>query len=233
VLQQQSNITITPDQLNAGNTNTAAQHNYLTRGEDASQPFFNGAVDSFRVYTGALTNGEITAMQVANVAPTLTANSNQVTGADLTLYVTNSVSDPDLPWQTLSFNLLAAPSGATINTNTGVFTWRPTVAQANTTNPVSVKVIDNGTPNLGATQNFFVTLNPLNAPMLNAVSLTNGQFNFQVSGDFGPDYTIQASPNLTDWSALFTTNSPALPFNWNDSEFTSWPARFYRVLLGP
>jgi hypothetical protein len=103
----------------------------------------------------------------------------------------------------------------------------------NPTNPVSVKVTDNGTPNLGATQNFFVTVNPLNAPMLNAVSLTNGQFNFQVSGDFGPDYTIQASPNLTDWSALFTTNSPALPFNWNDSEFTSWPARFYRVLLGP
>lgn len=233
VLQQQGSITISPDQLNAGNTNTAAQHNYLARGADASQPFFNGAVDSFKIYTGALTNGEIVAMQAANVAPTLAAISNQVTSAGLTLYVKNSAADADQPWQTLSFSLLAAPDGATINTNTGVFAWRPTVAQANTTNPVGVKVTDNGTPNLGATQNFFVTVNPLNAPMLNAVSLTNGQFNFQVSGDFGSDYTIQASPNLTDWSALFTTNSPALPFNWNDSEFTSWPARFYRVLLGP
>jgi hypothetical protein len=96
-----------------------------------------------------------------------------------------------------------------------------------------VKVADNGTPNLGATQTFLVIVNPLNAPRLNAASLTNGQFNFQVGGDLGPDYTIQGSSNLTDWSALFTTNSPALPFSWNDSDFTSWPARFYRVLLGP
>lgn len=232
VLQQQGSITITPDQLSAGNTNTA-QHNYLARGADASQPFFNGAVDSLRIYTGALTNGEIAAMQVANIAPMLTAITNRLIGAGITLNVTNTASDADQPWQTLTFSLLALPGGATINTNTGVFTWRPTIAQASTTNSVSVKVTDNGTPNLSATQNFFVNVSPLNAPMLNAISMANGQFNFQVNGDFGPDYTIQASTNLMDWFALFTTNSPTVPFAWNDSDSPSWPTRFYRVLLGP
>jgi hypothetical protein len=98
---------------------------------------------------------------------------------------------------------------------------------------ISVRVTDNGAPNMSATQNFSAIVNPLNAPTLEAASLAGGQFNFQVSGDFGLDYTIQASTNLTDWSTLFTTNSPSLPFIWTDSDFGAWPARFYRVLLGP
>jgi hypothetical protein len=54
-----------------------------------------------------------------------------------------------------------------------------------------------------------------------------------VSGDFGPDYIVQASTNLTAWATIFTTNSPVLPFEWTDSVATNYPARFYRVLLGP
>ena len=79
VLQQQGNISIMPDQLTAPDGNTNLPQNYLARGADSSKPFFNGAVDSFRVYTGALTNGEITAMQSANLAPTLNPVPNQTT----------------------------------------------------------------------------------------------------------------------------------------------------------
>jgi carbonic anhydrase/acetyltransferase-like protein (isoleucine patch superfamily) len=233
ILQQQTNITITPDQITAGNTNTALVHNYLARGADASQPFFNGALDSVRVYTGALTNGEIAAMQSANVAPTLAAISNRTIGAGQMLVVTNSASDPDQPWQTLAFSLPAAPSGMMIDANSGGISWRPTVAQANTTNSVTVKVADNGTPSLSATQNFSVVVAPLNRPMLNTVSFAANQIALQISGDSGPDYTIQCSTNLFDWSPLFFTNAPALPFFWTDTNSGAWPARFYRVLLGP
>jgi hypothetical protein len=233
VLQQESSITITSDQLNAANVNTAAQHNYFARGADASGPFFNGAMDSFRIYTGALTNGEIAAMQVANLAPTLSPIPNQVTNAGTVLTLTNSASDPDLPWQTLSFSLLTAPAGATIGTNTGVFTWRPPVSQANTTNLVQVRVADNGTPVLSATQSFSVRVNPLAAPSLSAAAMGSGGFAFEISGDFGPDYLIQASTNLLDWSTVFTTNSPTLPFDWIDAEAAAWPARFYRARLAP
>jgi carbonic anhydrase/acetyltransferase-like protein (isoleucine patch superfamily) len=233
ILQQQGGITITPDQLNAPNGNTNLQQNYLARGQGNSLPFFNGAVDGFRIYTGALTNGEITALQAPNHAPTLATISNYVINAGITLVFTNSASDADLPWQTLAFSLLTSPAGATIDTNSGVFTWRPVIAQANTTNQVQVKVADNGSPSLSATRSFVVTVNPINAPALSAAAIANGQFAFQVNGDFGPDYSIQTSTNLMDWTTAFTTNSPALPFTWLDPNPQLDPVRLYRVKLGP
>jgi hypothetical protein len=233
ILQQQGSITIAPDQLSAGDTNTAARQNYLARGAGATQPFFSGAVDSFKIYTGALTDGEIMAMQAANVAPTLSAIANRVLGAGVTLVVTNAAGDSDQPWQTLTFSLLNAPGGATLNPSTGVFTWRPAVSQANTTNAVQVKVADNGSPSLSATQSFSVTVNPLTAPTVATASLTSGQFAFQLNGDSGPDYSIQTSTNLVDWSTIFTTNSPPLPFEWIDPKLAQQKMLFYRILLGP
>jgi hypothetical protein len=45
-------------------------------------------------------------------------------------------------------------------------------------------------------------------------------------------YAIEISTNLTQWSNVFISNSPALPFNWTDAA-TNSPLRFYRVKLGP
>ncbi len=56
-------ITITPEQLNAPNVNTVSQQNYLARGAGNSLPFFRGAVDAVRVYTGALNDSEMAAFQ--------------------------------------------------------------------------------------------------------------------------------------------------------------------------
>src|SRR5262249_34026926 len=146
--------------------------------------------------------------------------------------VTNKASDTDQPPQTLRFSLLAGPTNATISTNSGILTWRPTMAQANSTNSFSVVVTDNGVPNLSATQSFAVIVNKLSLPTL-APMMDNSQFGFLANGDFGPDYTIQASTNLTAWTNLFTTNSPALPFSWVDTNSPLFPQRFYRLLLGP
>lgn len=70
-------------------------------------------------------------------------------------------------------------------------------------------------------------------PAFNSVAMTGGAMNFQVGGDPYFSYTIQGSTNLTTWTDLFTTNPAALPFNWTDAGSTNFPARFYRVLLGP
>jgi hypothetical protein len=56
--------------------------------------------------------------------------------------------------------------------------------------------------------------------------------NLFISGNTGPDYTIQTSTNLTAWQTAVTTNSPALPWSWSDTNL-AFPQRFYRVLLGP
>jgi hypothetical protein len=169
-----------------------------------------------------------------NTPPVLAAISNRTVGAGVTLLVTNVATDADVPAQALAFSLLVAPGGAAINTNSGVISWRPSVALAGVTNnPFTVRVADNGVGNLAATQSFNVTVNPLNKPQVTNVQMSNGVFVARISGDFGPDYTVQASTNLTTWTMIFATNSPGLPFNWVDAAATNVPARFYRVQLGP
>ncbi len=62
-LVDSESITITPDQLNAPDVNTAQQQNYLARGAGNTLPFFQGALDAVRVYTGPLNDSEIAAFQ--------------------------------------------------------------------------------------------------------------------------------------------------------------------------
>jgi hypothetical protein len=75
-------------------------------------------------------------------------------------------------------------------------------------------------------------VNPLSAPTISNVSVAGGQFSLGISGQSGPDYAIETSTNLTQWTSAFITNSPALPFNWTDAA-TNLPQRFYRIKLGP
>ena len=168
-----------------------------------------------------------------NQPPVLSAISNQTILAGRTLLVTNSASDADIPPQTLTFSLLNAPTNAAINSSSGVFTWRPTIAQSPSTQTVAVVVADNGVPIMSATQSFTATVIQPVVPALNAVSVTNGQFGFWINGDTGPDYTILASTNLTSWNPVFTGNSLPLPCFWVDTNSLSYPIRFYRAVLGP
>src|SRR5208282_6221792 len=86
-----------------------------------------------------------------NQAPVLAAIPNQTILAGRTLVVTNSASDADIPAQTLTYSLFSAPPGASIDSNSGVFTWRPAIAQSPSTQTVAVVVSDNGVPTMSAT----------------------------------------------------------------------------------
>ena len=174
----------------------------------------------------------LNAVTPPNTPPTLAPIANQTVNVGQTVAFTASATDTDQPPQTLTFALLAGATNATLNTNSGAFSFRPLVTQANSTNNFTLKVADNGTPSMSATQSFSVVVNPLSAPGINNISLASGQLTFRVSGQSGPDYAIETSTNLTQWSSVFITNSPALPFNWTDAA-TSSPVRFYRVKLGP
>jgi O-glycosyl hydrolase len=150
-----------------------------------------------------------------------------------TITITNSASDPNSPPQTLTFALLTAPAGATLDANTGVFTWRAPVAFANTTNLVVLDVTDNGYPPLSATQSFSLVVNPLTPPTLLAPALSNGLLTLETIGPIGPDYLLQRSSNLTTWSTIFTTTPLLSPFTLTDTNTPLFPATFYRILLGP
>ena len=165
--------------------------------------------------------------------PILSVISNSTIIAGATLLVTNQANDPNLPPQPLAFSLAAAPTGATINSSSGVIFWRPTIAQAGLTYPFTVVVTELGGGQLSATQSFQVAVTSPVKPVLTMAGLAGGQFQMLVNGDYGPDYTVTVSTNLVSWASVFTTNSPALPFLWSESATNGFAQRFYRILLGP
>jgi glucuronoarabinoxylan endo-1,4-beta-xylanase len=172
-----------------------------------------------------------------NTPPALAPIADRTINAGVTLVITNAATDTNPPPQTLTFNLLSAPTNATLtplNKTNAVFTWRPLVSQANTTNPITVKVADSAS--LSATNNFKVIVNPLAQPTVSSINVSGGRVNLMVSGPQGPDYTLWTSTNLTSWQVLLTTNSPVTPVTLVDTNFSdpfSDPVRFYRIQLGP
>jgi hypothetical protein len=148
------------------------------------------------------------------------------------LLITNTATDSDTPAQSLTFSLPTGPTNATIGSASGILNWRPQVTQANSTNPFSVVVTDNGSPSMSTTQSFNVVVNPLAQPSITAPVLGAGQIGLTVNGQVGPDYAVQASSNLTSWSTLFITNPTAMPFNWSTNT-GSLSQQYYRIKVGP
>src|SRR5207302_83610 len=98
-----------------------------------------------------------------NSPPLLPPQADRTVAEQTTLVVTNTAVDPDLPPNNLSYTLLAAPAGASIDTN-GVITWTPTEAQGPSTNVITTMVTDNGVPSLSATNSFTVVVTEVNSP---------------------------------------------------------------------
>ena len=87
-----------------------------------------------------------------NSAPTLPVIAAQTINELATLTITNTATDTDIPANTLTYQLLAGPTNATISAS-GIITWTPTEAQGPGTNVFTTKVTDDGTP-LRSSANF-------------------------------------------------------------------------------
>jgi hypothetical protein len=185
---------------------------------------------------GESANSSQVSVTPTNHPPVLAPISNQTILAGRTLLVTNSASDADGPPQLLTYSLPTAPAGVSINPNSGLVSWRPAVVQSPSTQSVVVVVSDPGLPVLSATQSFWVMVNAPRSPVLSQPEFANHTLRFLVSGDFGPDYTVQTSTNLnsgSNWVNYFTTNSPPLPFSLLAPVDTTVPQQYYRIQLGP
>jgi hypothetical protein len=104
------------------------------------------------------------------------------------------------------------------------------------TNFLAVVVADDGIPSMSATQNFAVTVLRPAQPQMLVSGLNSGSFRLTVSGDAGPDYTIETATNLTSavlWAPVFTNLSAIPPFLWTNADTIDDPQRFYRVRLSP
>jgi hypothetical protein len=94
-----------------------------------------------------------------NQAPLLFPIANCSVNAGSTLVFTNLAFDPD--GNTLTFSLgTGAPSDASIQPLSGVFSWTPQDAESNATKNITVRVTDDGVPPLSASATFGVTVLP-------------------------------------------------------------------------
>jgi len=94
---------------------------------------------------------------------------------------------------------------------------------------------------LGGGLSFIMNMSDTNLTLVTAapqpclgslVYSTNGEFQFQLTGQIGSNYVIQASTNLTTWIRLATNAiSGSGSFLFNDPSATNFSQRYYRALL--
>lgn len=115
------------------------------------------------------TNAFAVIVREINAAPQLTVPSNREIDELSPMNAAASATDPDLPVNPLTFSLLEAPAGMTINPATGAIAWTPTEGQGPSPNTVTVVVTDDSPhaaneKNLSDTNSFVVTVREVNAP---------------------------------------------------------------------
>ncbi|MBN2703082.1 MAG: lamin tail domain-containing protein [Pontiellaceae bacterium] len=134
-----------------------------------------------------------------NVAPVLDPIADVVLVPGLALEFIASATDADLPSQTLSYSLMDAPAGASIESSTGQFSWTPS---APSTNLVGIVVTDSGVPSLSDTTWFEVKVVPL--PSIEAANISGTDFSLNWLSQSGLTYRIYYKEALTDpeWQAI-------------------------------
>lgn len=152
------------------------------------------------------------------------ADVNVTEGQTVTVPV--NATDPDTP---LSYSLDAAPAGASINANTGLFSW---TTQAPTTNQIVARVTDSGNPPASATVAFTVRVHPKAraaiTPGSGSISLT---FPTLRGKTYRVEYTDSLGPGPITWQSLVgtftaTTDTRTIP----DNSVGMQQQRFYRIV---
>jgi len=163
-----------------------------------------------------------------NTAPVLAPIANITNGVSAIAF-TASATDADEPAQTLSYSLEAgAPAGAAIN-SAGAFTWTPTGAQAGTTNVITVRVTDDGSPALSHTRSFTVVIT--RGLRVSGISIVSGTVTITWDSTPGRSYRLQRKDNLGDaWSNVGSLiNATGTTTSTTDTVGTN-TRRFYSVL---
>lgn len=168
-----------------------------------------------------------------NHAPVVTPVGERTAVESNLLSFTVTATDADSPTQKLAFSLEAgAPAGASVNSSNGLFTWTPPLGYTPQTNLISVRVTDDGTPALSATNSFNVIV--LRLPRFLSLSRpTNGVVTLFWQSHPGKTYRLAYKDSLvtgawTDFASdTVATNYAASATN----AVGTTGQRYYRLLL--
>ncbi|MEN9675122.1 MAG: hypothetical protein RIS76_1018, partial [Verrucomicrobiota bacterium] len=103
----------------------------------------------------SFTNQFTLAVAESNLPPSLPQLSVQTVDSLVPLRLTLAGTDPDLPVNTLAYELVSGPEGLTVSA-AGEVLWTPGPGQAPSTNRVVVQVTDGGEPQLSSLSEFVV-----------------------------------------------------------------------------
>jgi len=156
----------------------------------------NGTPSMSSTQTFNIIVNKVNAAPVLNNLNNTTRTINELTSITLT----NRATDNDIPTNILTYEIVSAPVGAAVNPTNGLFTWTPSEAQGPSSNSVLVRVYDNGSPSLSATQRFTILVSEVNlAPLFPPI----------------PNKSVAAGQQLTFPSGVTDSDIPAnaLAFN--------------------
>jgi len=165
-----------------------------------------------------------------NSPPVLAAIGDKIAYEGQTLAFTASATDADAA-QALTFSLdPGAPASATIHPTTGAFSWTPTLAQTPSTNVVTVRVTDNGTPALDDFETFTVVVARL--PRFTSTARDGTQLTLTWSTRAGRSYRVDYKDSLNE--PVWTPTGPAVVANGDSMtamfDVSVAPQRFFRVV---
>lgn len=178
----------------------------------------------------SVTNSFDITVNEVNQAPAFNPIANTTRHALDTVTLTATATDADFPANTLAYSLVSSPAGADIHSGTGEFTWAIPVGSAGTTNPVTLRVVDNGSPPLSNSVTFqIVVVNPLQ--ILASQMTSPGVFNVTWNSVSNHVYALEARTNVSvgAWTQVgATATATNVTTTRSDSAATN-AARFYRV----
>ena len=174
----------------------------------------------------------------SNEPPVLAPIADYTIHAGMTLTITNSATDPDIPTNALSYSIFTGPAGADVDPTNGIFVWTPDSTFVNTTNPVTIVVTDDNpwavnAQHLSDAKSFNIFVAP--PPTFTNTVLSNDMLIITWSSISGLTYRVQYNTLLgdTNWTDLppdvtaTDTTASQVDSNLADTQ------RFYRVMVVP
>ena len=171
-----------------------------------------------------------------NRAPTINPVADIFVGPGSLLSLSFSATDPDIPANDFDFSLEpGAPAGASVGSD-GVFRWEPADAQASTTNTITIRVTDSGSPALADLGEFRVevgSLAQLFTADIESPAFGSGDFTIRWTATSGETYRVCCHHDLMGgaWSNLAgdvtATSSVASKV---DDDVAGVSQRMYRII---
>jgi hypothetical protein len=182
------------------------------------------------------TNSFLVTVNEVNSAPVMPFQSDVIISDGEIFRVANVATDPDKPFNTLTYQLLASPTGASIDA-AGLITWIPTPNQVPSTNLFRTKVTDYNpfavnSQHLSATNSFTVTVLPAGMPpIIEAFTVADGTAIITWSAVIGRTYRLQLKNDID--AANWTDVLPDIIATTNSASATNavgtLQTRFYRI----